>query len=95
MNAHTKGPWEFDAWGDIRAGHDTVICGMGKSCGLKAEYTLEPKPVMIANARLIAAAPDLLEVMKLALRLSREHRDFCLWAMEPFEAAIAKAEGRT
>lgn len=43
---------------------------------------------------LIAAAPELLEVMKRALALSKEHADFKLYAMEPFEAAIAKAEGK-
>jgi len=48
-----------------------------------------------ADARLAASAPDLLEVMKRALKLSREHSDFKLYAMQPFWDAIAKAEGRT
>jgi hypothetical protein len=102
MSGHTPGPWEFDAWNDIRAGHDTVICGMGKSCGLKSEYTLEPKPVMIANARLIAASPDQNAAITAFLdhidRSDLDDIDFG-WGLkssgliEQFRAALAKATG--
>lgn len=38
---------------------------------------------------------ELLTVMKLAVELSKKHKGFDLWGMEPFTAAIAKMEGRT
>lgn len=40
------------------------------------------------------AAEEMLGLMKRALKLSLEHADFKLWAMEPFVQAIAKAEGK-
>lgn len=35
-------------------------------------------------AAAIQERDELLIIMRRALRLSREHREFCLWAMEPF-----------
>jgi hypothetical protein len=54
-----------------------------------------------ANARLIAAAPDLLEALKLCLPILETHEDTqlvghegCLWPVELARAAIAKAMGQ-
>lgn len=44
-----------------------------------------------ANAALIAAAPDLLAVLKLALDII-ENDDGCAHGLEPIRAAIAKAQ---
>lgn len=81
---HTAGPWDYDA-------ADFTI------------YSVEPygtiighshyEPVIEANARLIAAAPDLLEALKQAEQqidygqIDAAHRIII--------AAIAKAEGRS
>ena len=90
MSKHTPGPWEVS----------NKVCRLGDDRYLVVNSSerwvslLLEGPQSEDDARLIAAAPELLEVMKRALRLSKEHPDFCLWAMEPFAAAIAKAEGR-
>lgn len=77
-------------WEVIASVHRTDV--QEESKGFSRVITSEEQE---ANAHLIAAAPDLLEVMKRALKLSREHSDFKLYAMQPFWDAIAKAEGRT
>ena len=92
-NAHTPGPWHIDRTGEhhgqrpygIRAGKRGLtrrnIVNWG---GLAAPASPETE----ANARLIAAAPDLLE----ALRLARDHfvnsKSACA---EICDAAIRKA----
>jgi hypothetical protein len=49
------------------------------------------KDELIANARLIAAAPDLLEALKLLLSSAHDYQS----GITEARAAIAKAEGRT
>jgi hypothetical protein len=60
MNAHTPGPWTIparDSGVTVNAGH-----------GIVAEvYAVDVGTTQIANARLIAAAPDLLEALHDAL----------------------------
>lgn len=48
---------------------------------------------VIEKTPMIEAAPEMLEIMERALKLSKEHSDFCLYAMEPFEKIIKKARG--
>lgn len=87
----TKGPWKatesnaiFDAAGEQVAGCGAQI-GQSNPC---------------ANARLIAAAPELLEGCKYALKCFEQmERDYCLGEYQrgisvTLEAAIAKAEGQ-
>jgi hypothetical protein len=62
MNKHTPGPWHFNA--DLSA-HDTrLVYGLDGAlvadCGRIYKRTLEEAT---ANARLIAAAPDMLELL--------------------------------
>lgn len=80
--AHTPGPWTVQE-GEVTAAEGDVIIaemvGRGRPCAVENPIEAE------ANARLIAAAPDLLA----ALRLIVEHSgDPLKVAM----AAIAKAE---
>ncbi len=93
MSKHTPGPWKFGHWGDdfwVGAdGYDgrkvaRVTWGMGEEVEEGRE-----------NARLIAAAPDLLE----ALREAVEFFDSEYWLTSAGEAmarrwraAISKAE---
>ena len=91
MNKHTPGPWEArevsQNWIEILAS-DLVIGTV-----LPTQYvSLGRSPEQQANARLIAAAPELLEALHAMLD---EHADCkgCDASNLAF-AAIAKAEGR-
>ena len=82
---HTPGPWEASGW------RVCFNCGLGQNIGVicdtatrKADRTLEN----MANARLIAAAPDLLEACK-ALQMEAAARG-C--GLRIADEAIAKAE---
>jgi hypothetical protein len=89
MAKHTPGPWtdrngDGEVDGYVWAG-DTVICGLGDKARQRAD------------ARLIAAAPDLLYALKAMLK----HYDYSRvkgWSPSSAalraQAAVAKAEGR-
>ena len=86
MNAHSPGPWSFEVEenGDefrLSDVNNEVIVGGCGCCGSPW--------CNLADARLIAAAPDLLE----ALQLIADVGDRA--ATEISRAAIAKAEGKT
>jgi hypothetical protein len=83
---HTPGPWHVDprAAARVCAGLDTVA-SCGNDSGLRDAWE--------ANARLIAAAPDLLRVAHLLVSwLDEEEGAHKL--CDAARAAIAKAEGR-
>jgi hypothetical protein len=108
MAGHTKGPWRVDetkalgaygVWTDYAthpghdgAGYPSQVCSMGPTT--RSEITREQRD---ANARLIAAAPDLLAALR-----SLYGWKHCMRTVEPDQleaalaaamAAIAKAEG--
>lgn len=97
---HTPGPW-FVWEGDVYAGSPTVK-QRGRLEGHRAQVcTVEdyeaPKTVARANARLIAAAPDLLEALE---GIVREFDSMVILVspviqhlIESSRAAIAKAKG--
>lgn len=84
--SHTPGPWVVTADRLLRVStlrYDLTICTTG--CDTSQRDSWE------ANARLIAAAPELLALCKRALTQSaRVHPDF----MTALENVIAKAEGK-
>ena len=88
---HTPGPWRV---GPV---DDTIVTdAAGKEvAAIDGDYNSPDEwPRMEANARLIAAAPDMLA----ALRLCAEGAGFQYMTFESraaVNAAIAKAEGRT
>lgn len=107
MSKHTPGPWQTDQaehdapYQDIRihAGKGSICCVWIDDAPLH-DYNAEQR----ANARLIAAAPELLE----ALKQHGAHHGNCdymilLTSLPPMRkpcscglhAAIAKAEGKT
>ena len=98
MRKHTPGPWVV---GPV---DDTVVTHLGAD-GVRYEVAQidgdynEPGlwPVMEANARLIAAAPDLLDaaIKALAALRSRCGPEERVVAERTLVAAIAKAEGRS
>jgi len=90
---HTPGPWTFDHDGEAMFVYrDAVsdddcesICDLCKH---------QPDDLQLANARLIAAAPDLLEALaqlRLKLRLSRIKMD----VREDFSLMVADAAAGT
>lgn len=81
--AHTAGPWELAGWNGICNSQGEAIATVPHVRGHSSITQDEAK----ANARLIAAAPDLLEACKAALT---EGDDYV--AMEKIKAAIRKAE---
>jgi hypothetical protein len=101
---HTPGPWERDIDGVIRSDH-TAENGFASEhiCSMD-HYREERKPEREANAKLIAAAPDLFAALK---RIANERdrisagrepsyvaeRYDCFddWAADVATAAIAKA----
>ena len=86
--AHTPGPWTISGASTIKTlgGNKTYIASIAKN----------DRP---ANARLIAAAPDLLEALKAlqrqALQGNARGDEWMDEALELTRAAIAKAEGRS
>jgi hypothetical protein len=108
VSAHTPGPWLVDAEPCI-GGHRIVprigARGLATSVQRDPERGLPDSGIdadtSLANARLIAAAPDLLAVALLsakALRLSGylpdiESENPVCWLLEQTERAIAKARG--
>lgn len=99
---HTPGPWKA-SFGDLIRVFATelpgvTVCGVHKIGRQVGEYTPEAEVQCKANARLIAAAPDMLA----ALKLAEEHLPFIAddnpeasHALVQVRAAVAKAEGRT
>lgn len=94
--SHTPGPWEI--------GHQAKVAVYGyedlggeyshhRTCVAHCNHTGDvPAGVDEANARLIAAAPELLAACKLALG-AFERNDCINW--DSLARAIAKAEGRS
>lgn len=102
MNKHTPGPWFVDHKSPflVRAGDD--IDGRHIAHIGPANYT--PRfDVDELNAKLIAAAPDLLEAAQLALQIAESwihdqldgtsSIDGALLHLDPVRAAIARARG--
>jgi len=102
MSKHTPGPWKFshrkgndgmyrtEVFSDVHGG--IAVCGWTlKHCGNGVTATYRED-----NARLIAAAPDLLEALKGVLKVERGSSGRIIlegWHEEAIRAAIAKARG--
>lgn len=99
MSKHTPGPWSI---GDDNNATCEVIAGpvaipldrIGRSPDAGSEYIIS-RDEMSANARLIAAAPDLLAALERLERLSGSAMMTDDPAREWARAAIAKAKGVT
>lgn len=104
MEAYTKGPWRVEE--DIRSEYDrghsdyrdylagyNIISDEGEIVGIEG---IIPGGNAEANARLIAAAPELLEAAERAI-VSMESREKQIGVISPsataLRAAIAKARG--
>lgn len=91
----TPGPWEVEDNGhfyDINAGRGTV----GNVCSSASWYDndMHRGPVAIANAQLIAAAPELLEALQNMVEAYQHEASIDNPALLSARAAIAKALGK-
>ena len=85
MSKHTPGPWKVQ--GTPRRGWD--IFSLAKGCYVAFDEPLREGAISLeGDARLIAAAPELLEALEIALDCAGD-----AWWAEKAEAAIAKAKG--
>lgn len=95
-NAHTPGPWYIDRTGEhygqrpygIRAGERGLTRRNIVNWG---GFAAPASPETEANARLIAAAPDLLEALTRLVETARPDCPAGAVAFEAARAAIAKA----
>lgn len=101
--AHTPGPWAIrteSMAGDILNNH-AAIDAPTHYCFAQVVWKMEyqsSSPEREANARLIAAAPEMLEALKAMLpenNVADEHCRPDFTTCEKARAAIAKAEGRS
>ena len=85
---HTPGPWFTEATSKI--GHVAI-------CDSDGFTICNPSPMGADNARLIAAAPDLLAALRLILDSEETHGDSVVCDFETLQsvarAAVAKATG--
>ena len=101
MTNHTKGPWEACSVNNLSIfSGDKSIATVYPDI-YNEEWVVETIPVAQANARLIAAAPDLLDALVLSLKelkeWSKDHGQ-CIGTNEAIQTAhtaIAKARGKT
>ena len=90
---HTPGPWAWDEGEEI-----TYDQGMRSVADIREHTGFEniPMDVVKANARLIAAAPDLLAAARKSLDWLASYPGFgSKAAYDEMRAAVAKAEGKS
>ena len=106
MMAHTPGPWEvetvktsigichkigrFPSNGISEITHACIYVDGGRI----GEIFNDVEKELFSNARLIAAAPDLLEALKSAIKTAEFERHPHRGWQDEARAAIAKAEGK-
>lgn len=102
---HTRAPWRISDenpkiikqdFSMIGSNHGAIVAC---ACGYDNTVFYPPEEQAIANARLIAAAPELLEALKAMIDAERVYESGLrsseeLDALEKAHAAIAKATGR-
>lgn len=94
---HTPGPWQAQAWSCHAA--TTIVSGDTDACGDQFMVIAEcagqgrPSDHCLADARLIAAAPDLLAACQALIAHCDENPPMgdSLWSVQLIRYAIAKA----
>jgi hypothetical protein len=103
MSKHTPGPWHYrrgDEWSHSVVTHHGTLPDGSQNCWTVADINKMREPEHEANARLIAAAPELLEALKMGYAdtmdyIQRNHLSGAennRWLVLA-RAAIARAEG--
>lgn len=94
---HTPGPWTIEQWSAMQlevAHGNLVVCGKD---GKANAFLIGTEKQQSANARLIAAAPELLEAMKSVKVLMDEREPEHQEELQLYDRIlkiIAKAEGK-
>ncbi len=92
MSKHTEGPWNYAqdrrGWWRVFAGDSEIVRALSKH-GLRRLSKSE----RAANARLIAAAPDLLEALEELYWLATDNERMGVHMPEYDRAQAAKAKG--
>lgn len=90
---HTPGPWKNDSM-EFTAGYRCVVnMPNGRSVDVADPRDRKTDQEDVANARLIAAAPVMLDLMKKHLKDSGCDGDLCNWAWhEEFRQIIRQVE---
>ncbi len=83
---HTPGPWE------LQGGYRDIMTKDARVCTVRHGYVT--RETYHANARLIAAAPDLIAALRYVLELHDANEPIEPKDAELLRAAIAKVEGR-
>jgi len=98
MSAHTPGPWIYvrrDEWSHSVATQHGELPDGSPNYWTVASINKNREPEHEANARLIAAAPDLLEALQMALKeldgLNLDAIGFDPTALATMREAVAKA----
>ena len=99
---HTPGPWFAHGFSGVN-GEDVTPCDFAVSCTTPDHLTVAVMGVGVtgtrdeweANARLIAAAPDLLEALEGMVEMVEMNGFGKAYAMDIALAAIAKAKGES
>lgn len=90
MNKHTKGEWiAVGAWVEVEDDHIADICSCNPE-SLNQFNSGRSYEEMFANARLIAAAPELLYALESIVEMNPE---LPMGMIEAAQEAIAKARG--
>ena len=96
MSNPTAGPWKiFEGWGADKR-RPVIVDSMpdvdGKFVGNCICYMASTNPDVEANAKLIAAAPEMLEFAKQVVRFAADHSNFYLmaWAQD----VVNRVEGK-
>lgn len=90
---HTKGPWRVELNTCIEVWNQNTHI-----CDLSGDHESHTEVNDLANARLIAAAPDMLEALEVALETLLEQPDLvgdADMSVRTIKSAIAKARGET
>lgn len=82
MSKHTPGPWKVFQWGDGSQARLNLF-----NVGSESAEATVVKAISLDDANLIAAAPDMLEALKMAVSGSHDWESYAA-------EAIAKAESR-
>lgn len=91
MSEFTAGPWRYE---EEFPGSGYVVASRCNIAVAENVWGADVNSIKEANARLIAAAPELLEATKLLLAALHEgHADWIEKATSRGLAAVAKAEG--
>ena len=85
---HTPAPWKLD--GAANTGDLDIISPTGRIAMLDCEFSEASEDVLTADARLIAAAPDLLHALRVIDSNAAESPE---WIRRVTRDAIAKATG--